>query len=134
MAFNRVWRDRETRLVILDSSAILMLFEFSINLEDELTRLIGKFKILIPQTIYNEIEEISKKGNQRKKFNAKAALELIKKYEIIDANGLGDESVLSLAKKLNCFVVTNDKDLRIRLKENHLKVLFLRSKKKLEIE
>ena len=55
MASDRLWRDREGRIVILDSSSILMLFEFSIDLEDELTRLLGKFRVLIPRPIFDEL-------------------------------------------------------------------------------
>ena len=42
--------------------------------------------------------------------------------------------MLSLAKKVNGFVVTNDKELIKRLKNDSVKVIFLRSKKKLEIK
>ena len=60
MASDRLWRDREGRIVILDSSSILMLFEFFIDLEDELTRLLGRFRILIPKPIFDEIVFLSK--------------------------------------------------------------------------
>jgi rRNA-processing protein FCF1 len=55
MASDRLWRDRKGRIVVLDSSSILMLFEFSINLEGELTRLLGKFRVLIPRPIFDEL-------------------------------------------------------------------------------
>jgi rRNA-processing protein FCF1 len=134
MASDRLWQDRNEKRVILDSSAILMLFEFSINLEDELTNLLGKFKIILPSPIVEELKFLSNFGNGKKGQNAKAALELLKRYEIVDEEGNGDDSIINLAKKINGIVVTNDRDLKRRIKELSLKVIYLRGKKKLVLE
>ena len=56
MASNRLWGDREEKTVILDSSAVMLLFEFSINLEAELDRLLGSYHIVIPRQIINELK------------------------------------------------------------------------------
>jgi len=134
MAFNRIWGDKREKIVILDSNAIMMLFEFSINLEDELTRLIGKYHILVPKPVLRELKYLSEKGKGTKKINAKSSLKLIERYEIaeIDEKTV-DDSVLSLAEKTNGIVFTNDKELKKRLKEKSYQVIFLRSKKKLTI-
>jgi len=134
MASDRLRRDRDEKIVILDSSSILMLFEYSIDLDDELTRLLGKFRVLIPRPILNELIFLSKQGKGKKKLIAKPALELIKKYKISEAEGVGDDSVLFLARKHNGVVVTNDRDLRKRAKEIHLKTIYLREKSKLILE
>lgn len=133
MASDRLRQDREKR-VILDSSAVLMLFEFSIDLEDELTHLLGKYKIILPRPIVNELKYLSEHGKGKKRQNAKASLELIKRYEIVDEYGSGDDSVLNLAKKLNGIVVTNDRELRKRIKNVFLKTIYLRGKGKLILE
>ena len=134
MASDRLWRNPQEETVILDSSAIMMLFEYSINLEDELTRLLGKVKILIPKPIVDELIFLSENGKGRKKRLAKPALELIKNYKIIESEGTGDDSVLFLAKRLHAVVVTNDKELRNRIKEESLKTIFLRGKKRLVLD
>ena len=134
MASDRLWPDRNEKIVILDSSAILMLFEFSIDLEDELTHLLGKYKIILPRPIVEELKYLSNSGNGKKRQNAKAALELIKRYQIVDAEGSGDDSIINLAKKINGIVVTNDRELRGRIKDLSLKVIYLRGKKKLVLE
>ena len=134
MASNRLWRNPKARLVILDSSSIMMLFEHSINLEDELARLLGKVNIIVPKQIVDELIFLSKYGKGRKKRLAKPSLDLIKKYKIIESEGKGDDSVLLLAKKLNSIVVTNDRNLRNRLKESSLQTIFLRGKKRLVLE
>lgn len=135
MASDRLWEDRGSKIVILDTNAILMLFELNINLESELKRIIGKYKIIIPKKVYDELVFFSNKINGKKKIYSKASLDLIKKYEIVESfEKDADNAVFLLAKKTNGIVVTNDKDLRKSLKEKSIKVLFLRAKKKLELE
>jgi rRNA-processing protein FCF1 len=111
-----------------------MLFEFSINLEDELTRLLGKYHIIVPNPILEELKFLSEHGRGKKKTNAKASLKLMEKYEMMDAEGTGDDSVLFLAKKLNGIVVTNDRELRNKAKQSSLHTIFLRSKSMLQID
>ena len=134
MASNRLWGDRKEKVVILDSNAILSLFEFSIDLEDELTRLLGSYHILLPSPIFEELKFLSKNGKGKKRQNAKASLEVIKRYEIMDAEGIGDDSLIYLAQKLNGIVVTNDRELRKRLRNASLKTIFLRGKSRLVLE
>ncbi len=134
MASDRIWKDPKEKTVILDSSALMMPFEYSINLEDELTRLLGKFQILVPKPIVEELISLSKIGKGRKKRLAKSALIFIKNYSIINSEGKGDDSVLFLAKKYQGIVVTNDRDLRNRVKKSSLQTIFLRGKKKLFLE
>ena len=133
MAFNRL-RGNPEKTVILDSNAILMLFEFSIDLKSELTRLLGQYKIIIPSPIVEELIYLSKKGRGQKKVNAKASLELIKKYDILNIKAKNaDESVFLLAKKTNGIVITNDRDLKNKLKEMSIPVIYLKGKKTLEL-
>jgi len=113
----------------------MMLFEFSIDLEKELTRLLGNYHLVVPKSIVSELEVLSKKGKGSNKTKAKASLELIKKFDTINSNEKrGDDSILYVAKKTNGIVVTNDKELKKRLKEIAISVIFLRGKKKLVFE
>jgi len=136
MAFDRIRRDRKGKIVVLDTSAIFMLFEFSINLESELTRLVGKYKIVIPKPILDEITLLSEKGKEKKRQFAKPALKLIEGYEIVKTDNVesGDDSVICLAQKYDGIVVTNDRELRKRLKKANLKAIFLRGKNQLELD
>jgi len=134
MASDRIREHRSEKTVILDSNAVMMLFEFQINLEDELVKLIGKNKIIIPKTIRDELDFLSKNGKGKKRINAKASLELLKKYEIVDIDiKNADDSVYQLAKQIGSYVLTNDRELRQRLKKDSIPVIFLRAKKKLQV-
>lgn len=113
----------------------MMLFEFSIDLEKELTRLLGNYHIVVPKSIIKELEFLSKNSKGEKKTKAKASLKLIERYDTINSNEKsGDDSILYFAQKTKGFVVTNDRELRNRLKEKSLSVIFLRARKKLVIE
>lgn len=134
MAPNRVRRSRAGKTVILDSSAAMMPFEFMIDLEDELARLLGSFHIVVPSSVYEELVFLSNEGKGRKKRLAKPALDLIKDYKIVDTKDKPDDAVLNLAIKLNGIVLTNDKQLRKRAKKKSLKTIYLRGKHKLVLE
>jgi rRNA-processing protein FCF1 len=135
MASDRLRGNREEKLVILDSSAIMMLFEFSINLEEEITKILGSHRIIVPTSIVRELEFLSKKGNGKKNIKAKASLKFIENFEKIDTRDKdGDESIIESAKKTRGIVVTNDKKLKNRLKKISIPVIFLRAKKKLVME
>jgi len=135
MASHWIWGDRIHKRVILDSNALMMCFEYSIDIEGELTRLLGSYQIIIPIFIKQELERLSKKSNGKKNINAKAALHLIKKYDMINVNGNNaDDSLVDVAQQLHAVVVTNDKELRQRLKDVSVVVVFLRAKKILALE
>ncbi len=136
MASDRVRRDSGRTIVILDSSAILMLFEYHIDLECELDRLIGSYHLMVPKAVVNELSLLSEKATGKQQRNAKAALSLIEKFEVLD-DGTGstvDDVVVSAAERLNAYVVTNDKGLRDRLKKKSLHRIFLRGKNHLMME
>jgi rRNA-processing protein FCF1 len=134
MASNRLWRNPNKKIVIIDSNAILTLFEYSINLDEELTRLIGAYKIVVPTPIFKEITNLSKYGRGKKKVNAKSALKLIKNYQKVNITTKSpDEAVIKLAKKLNGIVFSNDKEIRKIARKEKLKNIFLRAKNCLDL-
>jgi rRNA-processing protein FCF1 len=113
-----------------------MIFEFSIDLESELTRLLGSHKIYIPESVVNEIEIILEKGKGNQKKLATPALHFIKKYPILTHSQFdnADDAIVQIASENKKVVVTNDKELRIRLKEKNVPRIFLRGKQQLVFE
>ncbi|MBU0496509.1 MAG: DNA-binding protein [Candidatus Thermoplasmatota archaeon] len=135
MASYWLWGDTIHQRVILDTNAVLMMFEYAIDVEGELTRLIGAYTIIIPRAVQQELQILSLKGLGRRKQAATAALKLINRYDILGTDDiLGDDALLALAKETHAYVVTNDKVLRRRLQQNKITSIFLRGKQKLEIE
>jgi rRNA-processing protein FCF1 len=133
MAFDRLWGDKIHKTVILDSSAILMFFEFSIDWEKELGRLLGGYHLVVPTAVVQELQILAKRNVGQKK--AAAALKLIAKYDTIAQEAdTADEALMKIAEKTQGIVVTNDIELRDRLKNRSFPVIFLRGKKKLVLD
>ena len=95
--------------VVLDTNALLMPFEIRINLDLALHDLLGEARIVVPGP-------------------------LARKYEIIPTELTGDSAVVELAKKENAYVLTNDKELRRRLRKERIPLIYLRSGTHLALE
>jgi len=135
MAFDWVRGDKIHKTVILDSSAILAFFEFSVGWEKELSRLLDGYCIVIPTEIIKELELLSKQTASERKRKATAALKLVRRYQTIETRAKNaDDAVIEAAKKTQGVVVTNDMELRKRLNDDSIPVIFLRGKKKLALE
>lgn len=108
--------------VILDTNAVLMPFQFGINLNKELERLLGDCEILVPMSVLEELKEL------KPKKLAKVARELALKFKVLETKEKGDKAIISAAKELRCAVVTNDKKLIKTLEKLGLPVIYLRSR------
>ncbi len=108
--------------VVLDANALLMPFEFKINLDLEIQRLVGNAEIFVPSCTVGEINRIAKR-----RWEGKAAKELMKKYNVVEVKSLGDDGVIEAGKKLDAYVVTNDRKLIERLVKNGVKVITLKN-------
>jgi hypothetical protein len=133
MAFDRVRGDKIRKTVILDSSAILMFFEFSVDWKKELDRLLDSYDLVVPTAVVQELRILASRHSGQKK--AAAALKLIEPYSTIDQTAdTVDEALIKLAEKTHGYVVTNDTELRNYLKKRGFPVIFLRGKKKLVLD
>ena len=119
-------RLRNNKIVILDSNALFIPFKFGVDLEKELSRLLGSCRIVVPSSVIKELKNLAD-------HDAKAPLALAQRYETIQNEGNGDDAILKMAKKMNGIVVTNDKDLKKRLRGEKLPVIYLRGKNRLEM-
>jgi len=112
-----------------------MFFEFSVDWEKELSRLLEGYCIVVPTEVIKELELLSRQTASARKRKAAAALKLAKRYqtaETIAENA--DDAVIEAAKKTHGVVVTNDTELRKRLNYDSIPVIFLRGKKKLALD
>lgn len=104
-----------------------MPFERKMNIDLELQRLVGTARVVIPEPLIGEL-----KRSQNK--HAKAALALAAKYELMPTSNWGDDAVVELALETGAFVVTNDKQLRSRLRAQGTPLIYLRSGSHLILE
>jgi rRNA-processing protein FCF1 len=136
MASDRVRGDKSGKIVVLDSSALLMFFEFSVRVEDELMRLLGLYHVVVPIAVVRELEVLAQVASGKKKIKAIAALNLLVDYEVVPtpSDMDADEAVIAVALKMKGIVFTNDKELRQIAKTKKLPMIFLRGKKKLVLD
>ncbi|MFQ6127290.1 MAG: PIN domain-containing protein [Thermoplasmata archaeon] len=117
------------RRVILDANALMMPFQFGINLDLELERLLGSFEVLVPTPVLIELNALASTNNL-----ARRALRLAKKYEKIESKGNADDVLLDLARNKKAIVVSNDKKVISSLRKEGLPYVRLRSHSHLVLE
>jgi rRNA-processing protein FCF1 len=125
--------------VILDSNALFVPLEFKIDIFDELKRLLNRnvdFILLSP--IKAELELLASKKSPKMRRQASYALKLAEKckYVPIDVSGelTTDDIIVEVAKGWNSPVFTNDSQLKKRLRDISVPVIYVRQKSRLEID
>ncbi|MBX8631737.1 MAG: twitching motility protein PilT [Thermoplasmata archaeon] len=112
--------------IILDTSALISIFENSLNIDAEIDRLVGEHEIIVPSSVVTELSLIGKR-------EARMAERLASRYTVFDSRRKGDDSVAEAAKSLGAFaVVTNDMRLARELSSKGVRVMTLRSGRKLD--
>lgn len=104
----------------MDSNGLLMPFQFRLNVDKEIRRLLGEVRVLVPSSVLGELCRMDTK-------EAKAALALAAKYERVETSLDGDDAVIDVADRYSAAVLTNDRELIGRLKVRSIPVLRLRS-------
>ncbi|MDO9536913.1 MAG: twitching motility protein PilT [Thermoplasmata archaeon] len=107
--------------VIADTNALIAPFKKKFNIDSELSRLLGDYKIVVPEPLLGELKKLAVTN-----MNARGALKLALSREVMPTKKAGDDSVLELAVKLKGYVMTNDVELMQRAKKRKLRVIRLR--------
>jgi len=115
--------------VILDTNALMMPFQFGINLDLELERLFGSFEILVPSAVVRELRSLAPTNSI-----ARSALRLARKYKTVESEGETDKLLVNLATDLHAVVVSNDKLVIRSLEKEGLPYVRLRSRSHLILE
>ncbi len=114
--------------VLLDANIILAPTEIQIDLLGEIHRVLpGKVELITLEPVYRELK-------RRKRGIGIKILEALK-VKVLPATGPADQAILDFANKTPGVVVaTNDEDLKRKLRERSVPVIFVRGKQKLELE
>jgi rRNA-processing protein FCF1 len=121
--------------VILDSNALMMQFQFHIDIEKEVNRLLGgNYTMVVPQIVVDELGRLAKEGAMKEAAEARMAIELAKTFDVVESPGDGDTGILRAAERLNAIVVTNDKRLRAQLRAKDIPNIYMRSRAFLTID
>ncbi len=111
-------------------------YQFKVDIFEEIRRLVeGKYELITLDGVVKELEKI-KESNSKSAAAAKVGLQLIrmKNVKIINTDSEKvDNKIIELSDK-NTIIATNDIKLKKKLKDKNIKIIYLRSKKYLEIE
>lgn len=123
--------------VIVDSNFLFVPIQFQVDIIDELDRVMdGKIEAILLSPVYEELKSISEMGGIKGR-QAATALRIAERLERVNVE-IGpfetvDDLIVRLAAEWRCYVATNDKTLRKRLKDINISIIFLRKRSHLEI-
>ena len=131
--------DRIVMKVILDSNALFVPLQFKIDIFDCLKRLLERnFELILLSPIKRELESLAKKGSPKMRKNAFYALKLAEKCKYIEVEASNstpiDDIIVKIAREWKNPVFTNDRQLRKRLRDISVPVIYVREKSHLEID
>jgi len=116
--------------IIIDTNALMVPAEFGVDIFSELDRL-GFDELIVPPGVARELKKIASRGRGKGRDAARVALSLMDRCRMIEtagAVGNVDDSILELAAEMNVAVFTNDAELKGRLREGGVKVVYLRQR------
>ncbi|MCW4008910.1 MAG: DNA-binding protein [Candidatus Bathyarchaeota archaeon] len=125
--------------VILDSNALFVPLQFKIDIFNDLKLLLNRnFELILLSPVKRELEALAEKGSPSMRKNASYALKFAEKCKHLDietsASETTDDVIVRVAKELRFPVFTNDKQLKKRLRDINVPVIYVRQKSRLEID
>ena len=137
MVFPR--KEREIVRVILDSNALFVPLQFKIDIFNCLEQLLKRnFELILLSIVKLELETLAKKGSPIMRKNAEYALKLAEKCKYVTVaatpSELIDDIIVKTADEWKSLVFTNDRQLKKRLRDINVPVIYVRQKSRLEID
>lgn len=116
--------------VIIDTNALIIPHKFKIDIFEEIEKLLPTAEKIIIDSTIRELHNIK----DRKAANI--ALQLINKYniKIVHEPGETDSAIITYAQTNNGVVFTNDKEMKKMCIRFKVPVMYMRKKKKIELE
>lgn len=125
--------------VILDTNAFFVPLKFKIDIFEELGLLLNRnFEPILLSPVKKELEKMAKEGSPKMQKEALYALKMAEKCSLLKVDEelqvSPDDAILQVAQKLGCPVFTNDKELKRRLRNINVPVIYVRQKSQLEVD
>ena len=112
--------------VICDTSFLIVLASKPIKRLDVLENNLGRVDFVIPSIVIDELKNLVSTASAKRANAAKLALELSKRFKIIELQGgSADEVIVDYASKHRCYIATIDNVLKDKLKYNGIDVITL---------
>ena len=113
---------------VLDTNFLMMPAQFKINIYEEIGKNIPDVEFVTSERVVEELEMLGENAS-------KLAIRLLKHNGVkVEAMGKpADEKLMDYAYKNGAVLCTNDRELRQKALEKGVTVMFMRSKKKIEM-
>jgi rRNA-processing protein FCF1 len=130
---------KEKLKVVLDSNFLFVPSQFHLDIFEELENLLNqRFEPIILSSTQKELQGLAESSSPKKRKQAQLALRLAEECHAVPAEkGLSetyDDVIVRVAAEWKSPVATNDRELRRRLRNLGVPVIFLRQKQRLELE
>ena len=124
--------------VILDTNFLMIPFQFNLDIFQEIEYLLQKkVDFVVPSSVKSELTTISSRGGEGAP-EASLALQLASRCRVVEVSlnpgETVDDAIVKASQKLSAVVATTDIELKKRLRDINIPVVYLRDKSKLEIE
>jgi len=125
--------------VILDSNFLFIPLRFGVDIFAELQRLLGgSVRPVVPSPVLDELRLLRDGASPSLRREIDFALALVGRCDVVEARidpgETVDDALVRIATRCRCPVATNDADLRRRLREEGVPVVYLRQRSRLEVE
>jgi rRNA-processing protein FCF1 len=132
-------KKKDSLKVILDSNALFVPLEFKIDIFEELKRLLNRnLEFILLSPVKRELEMLATKDFPKIRKEALFALKLAEKCKYVpledDEKLTTDDVIVKVAKNWNSPVFTNDRQLKLRLRDISVPVIYVRQKSRLDID
>lgn len=132
-------QSRKPIKIILDSNALFVPLQFRIDIFEELKKLLKtRFEPVVLSPILQELRKLAEDGSPKMRKDASIALSLVEKCTIgklaDDSMDHPDDAIVRVASEWKCPVFTNDRQLRKRLRDINVPVIYVRQKSRLETD
>lgn len=122
-----------TTKIILDTNFLFIPSQFHLDIFEELDRLLGhQVELLILSSTLKELQKLAKSRSVKKSKQALLGLKLAERCRVVEVKRKSGESdddlIFRTSSEMKSAVATNDRQLRKKLRNVGLPVIFLRQK------
>jgi rRNA-processing protein FCF1 len=127
-------------IVVLDTNILTVPAQFSVDIFAESERVVERrIEFVVLKSVIQELERKLESAVRTEKFKFRIALDFVERCTIIGLDEITsakpvDAQILEYALSVDGIVATNDKELRKKSLERGVPVLFMRGKKRLELQ
>ena len=125
--------------IILDTNFLFIPIQFNLDIFDELTKILNqRFIPIVLSSTVKELKGLIESASLKTQKQAINALKLVEKCHFVPVNKSNNETfddvIVRISTEWKCAVATNDRILRKRLRQKAVPVVYMRQKKRLELE